>query len=200
MSAFRAVSKHTRSLSRTMQAPARAFHSPFKVLANSPLTNPPPPNATVSPIYEKQQDASPEPRRSHAGTQTYVVSEPDPAHTPYEVPSGAYPTSAPYVSFAAAEAPNQGAQPSSSSASHAHPTLSRAVPQNESGVMASSAVRHGEAPGEMRGGSDGGLGLMDGKTTTGENRLADRNPQPDDPAVAEKWSKMGVDNAWKDRK
>lgn len=197
MSAFRAVSKHTRSLSRTMQAPARAFHSPFKVLANSPLTSAPAPTAMV---YEKQQDASPEPRRSHAGTQTYVVSEPDPAHTPYEVPSGAYPTSAPYASFAAAEAPNHGTQHSSTSASPAHPTLSRAVPQNESGVMTSGAVRHREALGEMRSGSDGGLGLMDGATTTGENRLADRNPSPSDPAVAAKWSKMGNDTAWKDRK
>ncbi|KZT73606.1 hypothetical protein DAEQUDRAFT_683890 [Daedalea quercina L-15889] len=204
MSAFRAVSKHTRSLSRTMTArPAavRAFHSPFKVLANSPLTSPPPPSSTVSPIYEKQQDHSPEPQRSHAGTQTYVVSEPDPSHTPYEVPSGAYPTSAPYQNFAATEAPNQGAQRSSTSASYAHPTLTRKVPQNESGVMASAAVRHAEAPGEMVGGSGGGLGLMDGKSTrSGEGSLAERNPAPDTPGVAEKWSKMGNANAWKDRK
>ncbi|KAH9838593.1 uncharacterized protein C8Q71DRAFT_705178 [Rhodofomes roseus] len=206
MSAFRALSKHTRSLSRTIPArpaPARAFHSPFKVLANSPLTSPPAPGSTVSPIYEKQQDSSPDPRMSHAGTQTYVVSEPDPADTPYEVPSGAYPTSAPYHNFAQTGAPEtaHGAQRSSTSASTAHPTLTRAVPQSDAGVMESAAVRHGEAPGQMRAGSEGGLGLMDAsKTTGGEGSLAERNPAPDTPAVAERWSKMGNDNAWKDRK
>ncbi|KAH9930033.1 uncharacterized protein B0H18DRAFT_994889 [Fomitopsis serialis] len=209
MSAIRAVSKHARSLSRTTPArPAalRAFHSPFKVLANSPLTSPPAPGSTVSPVspvYEKQQDHSPDPQTSHAGTKTYVVSEPDPAHTPYEVPSGAYPTSAPYQNYAAADAPAlaNGAQRSSTSASPAHPTLTRAVPQNESGVQESAAVRNGEAPGRMRGGSGGGLGLMDEKSTrSGEGSLPERNPAPDSPGVAERWSKLGNDNAWKDRK
>lgn len=110
MSALRALSKHTRSLSCTsMTSPrpaVRAFHSPFKVLSQSqsqsPLTAPPAPTANV---YEKQLDHSPDPQVSSAGMRTYVVSEPDPSNTPYEVPSGAYPTSAPYQNYTAAEAP-----------------------------------------------------------------------------------------------
>lgn len=77
-------------------APTRAFHSPFVVLnATNRLTTPTPTTATS--IYEKQDDASPEPHVSSSGTRTYVVSEPDPSNNPYEVPSGAYPTSAPYA-------------------------------------------------------------------------------------------------------
>lgn len=37
-------------------------------------------------------------------------------------------------------------------------------------------------------------------TTKGEGELATRNPQPDDVKVAEKFSALGVDNAWKARK
>ncbi|PCH42509.1 hypothetical protein WOLCODRAFT_120682 [Wolfiporia cocos MD-104 SS10] len=202
MSALRALSKHTRSLSRTF-APARAFHSPFKVLssANSPLTAAPAPSSNVSPLYEKQLDHSPEPTVSSSGTHMYVVSEPDPADTPYAVPSGAYPTSAPYQNYAAAEAPaNEGARRASTSPSFAHPITDRA-PQNEAGVKESSAIRHAAAPGEMgaRGGSEGGLGMMDAQTTKqGQGTLADRNPPPD--AVAEKFSKLGVGSAWKERK
>jgi len=47
-------------------------------------------------VYEKQDDSSSEPHLSSSGTRTYVVSEPDPSNTPYQVPSGAYPTSAPF--------------------------------------------------------------------------------------------------------
>jgi len=201
MSAIRQLSKHARSLSRTLPTrpvAVRAFHSPFKSLSDSPLTAPPAPTSNV---YEKQLDHSPEPKVSSSGTHTYVVSEPDPTHTPYEVPSGAYPTSAPYQNYTATEAPNpEGAQRASSSPNFAHP-ITNAAPQNPSGVMESSAIRHSEAPGEMhqKGGSFGGLDLMDSKgTKSGQGELADRNPPPD--AVAEKYSKLGVDNAWKARK
>ncbi|KAG9315291.1 hypothetical protein JVU11DRAFT_4430 [Chiua virens] len=79
------------------RAPARAFHSPFVVLnASTRLTSP---ASTPTSMYEKQDDTSTEPHLSSSGTRTYVVSEPDPSNTPYEVPSGAYPTSSPYVNY-----------------------------------------------------------------------------------------------------
>lgn len=58
---------------------------------------------------------------SHSGTRTYVVSEPDPANTPYEVPSGAFPTSAPYKSYTATEAPQNAGKHSSASVELPHP-------------------------------------------------------------------------------
>ncbi|KAG6373440.1 hypothetical protein JVT61DRAFT_6593 [Boletus reticuloceps] len=76
-------------------AQIRAFHSPFVVLNATNHLNTTPPS-TAAPIYEKQHDSSPEPHLSSSGTRTYVVSEPDPSNTPYQVPSGAYPASAPY--------------------------------------------------------------------------------------------------------
>ncbi|OBZ72578.1 hypothetical protein A0H81_07788 [Grifola frondosa] len=207
-SALRALSKHSRSLSRTTAAATprtvRAFHSPFIVLqSESPITAPPTVH-TAGPLYEKQLDHSPEPIVSATGARTYVVSEPDPSNTPYEVPSGAFPTSAPYQTYTPTNAPvPPGARFASTSNAFAHP-LSRAAPQNKSGVMESSAVRYGEAPGEMgaRGGGHGGIGLMDAWSTTngeGELELADRNPPPLG-ENAEKFSKLGVDNAWKERK
>ncbi|KAI0076215.1 hypothetical protein K474DRAFT_1663341 [Panus rudis PR-1116 ss-1] len=207
MSSIRALAKHARSLSRTVQtrpiAHIRDFHSPFALLSSSesPLTSPPPPPQAA--LYEKQSEYSPEPRVSSAGTQTYVVSDPDPANTPYEVPSGAYPTSAPYQEYTRTEAPSNAPRASTANA-YAHPITTNAVPHNESGVGDSAAVRHREAQGELhaKGGSYGGLGLMDKEGTTKKSsaELADRNPPPDRPDVAEKFSKLGVDNAWKARK
>lgn len=61
-------------------------------------------------------------------------------------------------------------------------------------------MRFRETMGKREGGY-GGLGLMDGASTEeGKGELASRNPQPDQPDVAEKNSKLGVKNAWKDRK
>ncbi|KAH8100068.1 hypothetical protein BXZ70DRAFT_907647 [Cristinia sonorae] len=194
------------NLSRTLKTakPARrTFHSPFAVLSSSPLEAPPAPSSTTSSLfYEKQQDHATEPHHTPKRTY-YVVSEPDPAHTPYEVPSGAYPTSAPYQNYAATDPPVD-AQRSSTSSSFAHPFLTSSVPQNESGVGESSAVRFREAQGELgkRGGGDGGLGLMDAASTTqgSKGSLPSRNPQPDQPDVAEKNSKLGIDKAWRERK
>jgi len=156
----------------------------------------------TAPWYEKQHDHSPEPHVSSDGTRTYVVSEPDPANTPYAVPYGAYPTSAPYVNFKATEAPNPERKHSSTSASLPHFYTTRAVPRNPSGVGESAAVRYKEAPGEMgrKGGSYGGLGLMDESSTyQGAAELPDRNPSPDSD-VAAHWSKLSVQDAWKERK
>ncbi|KAH9945370.1 uncharacterized protein BXZ73DRAFT_73525 [Epithele typhae] len=174
-SVLRTLSKHTRTLSAaarapvastsSVAAPARAFHSPFAVLASSgsPLTVAPksPPPAGYAGIYEKNIEYPAEPIPSGFGTRTYVVSQPDPANTPYSVPAGAYPTSAPYVAYPRADAPpaEPGAQFASASTGFAHPLSQR--------------VLSGELP--------------------------DVNPSPLH-ENAEKFSKLGVDNAWKARK
>lgn len=201
--AIRLVANHTRTASRCLPTTAtRSFHSPFAVLSSSPLTSPPSPSSNVSPLYEKDAGYPSDPAFAPPGRRVYVVSEPDPRATPYEVPYGAYPTSAPYHNFPSTPAPAAGPR-SSTSNDLAHPWTTRFVPQNLSGVGESSAVRFAEAPGEQgaRGGSDGGLGLMDkASTNPGEGELPSRNPQPDAPGVAEKFSALGVDNAWKARK
>lgn len=155
---LRSMSTGSRLVSRPLPSSSyRQFHSPFVVLkGDSPLTPPPSPSS-VSSVYEKQHDSSPEPVHSPSGRRTYVVSEPDASSKYYEVPSGAYPTSAPYVNPTPTEAPDtHGAQVSSTSSTPlAHKQTIRTVPQNRSGVGESAAVRHAEAPGEMgkRGGS-----------------------------------------------
>ncbi|KAI9000598.1 hypothetical protein BD414DRAFT_472178 [Trametes punicea] len=205
--ALRALSKHVRTLSnasRSVPSTSRAFHSPFAVLSSSssPLTNPPAPGSLAGASYEKQADHSPDPVVGTSGHRTYVVSQPDPANTPYEVPYGAYPTSAPYQNFARTEPPApDGAQWASTAPGLAHP-ITQNVPRNESGVGESAAIRHREAPGEMhaRGGSYGGQGLADPSgTQKGDGELPDRNPPPLF-EHAERFSKAGVDNAWKERK
>jgi hypothetical protein len=183
----------------------RQFHSPFVTLKdNSPLTSPPSASSSVSPIYEKQFDSSPEPVPSPSGRRTYVVSEPDASSKFYEVPSGAYPTSAPYVNYTPTEAPEtHGAQVSSTSSTPlAHKQTIRTVPQHRKGVGESAAVRYAEAPGEMgeRGGGHGGLGLMDKEgTVPGELPGTDRNPPPIGD-VGEAFGRKGLDAAWKGRK
>jgi hypothetical protein len=128
---------------RRVSCPARQFHSPFVTLKDSPLTSPPSASASVSPIYEKQFDSSPEPVNSPSGRRTYVVSEQDASSKYYEVPSGAYPTSAPYVNFTHTEAPDTyGAQVSSTSSTRlAHKHTIRTVSQNRSGFGESAAVK-----------------------------------------------------------
>lgn len=151
----------------------RAFHSPFAVLGTSPLS------PSSSSYYEKQVDYSPEPFPSHSGNRTYVVSQPDAADSHYAVPSGAYPTSVPYVNFTPTQPPNTHAAQISSTSSDqlAHPFTTRAAPQHTGGVGESAAVRYASAPGEMgaRGGGYGGQALVDTKgTTPGQGALADR--------------------------
>ncbi|KAF8842094.1 hypothetical protein BDN67DRAFT_966264 [Paxillus ammoniavirescens] len=147
MSVFSRVLPRVRQIQA--QAPSRTFHSPFVKLnsSSSPLTSPQSPSSTVSPLtgYEKQHDASPEPRLSVSGTRTYVVSEPDPANSPYEVPSGAYSTSTPYVNLSQTTAPNPGGTHSSTSSSTPHPSTTSAVPKNEAGIGESAAVRNAKA-------------------------------------------------------
>jgi len=146
--------------------------------------------------YEKAVEPTPEPVTSHSGSQTYVVSEPDPQDKRYKVPSGAYASTSPYESQKPAESPNAGPS-SSSSTSPAHPKTTASAPHNESGIGSSSAVRFRSAHGEMQDGSDGGLGLMDGKTKNlKQDGLEERNMGP----KGEEEGKMGLKEAWKHRK
>ncbi|KAG6915865.1 hypothetical protein DXG01_009572 [Tephrocybe rancida] len=198
-STLRVLSNSARTVARTSRpSGVRAFHSPFATLGNSPLmsTSPTHPSA----VYEKQFDFSPE---AHHGARTvYVVSEPDASSKPYSVPSGAYPTSSPYIDFASTEAPNtSGTQVSSTSSSpFAHEQTIHTVPTHPGGVGESASVRYAMAPGEMAAGSEGGLGLMDkAGTIPPQTAPTDRNPPPDG-AMAEIFSKMGIDEAWKLRK
>ena len=147
----------------------RAFHSPFAVLGTSPLTTPHAPSpqqdsSTISEQYEKQYDhAHHEPTTTH-GYRTYVVSEPDSSYKHYQVPAGAYPTSAPYINFGATAAPDTAGAEYSSTGGEllAHGFTTRAARHHSGGVGDSAAVRFKEAPGEMgaRGGSYGGIGMM----------------------------------------
>lgn len=121
------------------------------------------------------------------------------------MPAGAYPTSAPYINFAATDEPNtKDVQYTSTGGEQiAHGFTTRAVSHHYGGVGESSAVRYASAPGEMgaRGGGYGGINLMDKEgTVDGQGGpQIERNPQPDGNA-AEKFSKAGVDGAWKLRK
>jgi len=187
-------------------AGVRAFHSPFALLGQSPLTQSPSSSSSLPPPaarhYEKQYETTAEPYTSVSGQRTYVVSEPDASDKHYQVPAGAYPTSSPYIQFARTEAPEYSKDQISSTSADllAHPFTTRAAPQNPSGVGESAAIRHGEAPGAMgrRGGSYGGIRMNKQGTQPGTGKLGERNPQPDS-SVAEKYSKAGVQGAWKMR-
>ncbi|RXW25530.1 hypothetical protein EST38_g289 [Candolleomyces aberdarensis] len=150
---------------------ARSFHTPFALLGESPLTTPSSSYNAQASHYEKQYDYSNEPFVSSSGQRTYVVSQPDTNYSHYQVPAGAYPVSSPYVGFTPAEAPVYNSADVSSTAADilAHPFTSRAATPSSS---------------------------LKGSST--KPRLGSRNPQPDGPA-AEKFSKAGVQNAWKMR-
>ena len=180
------------------QLSAHAFHSPYTVLGESPLTTPSSStyHNAYAKYYEKENDYAHEPFQSLSGHRTYVVSEPDASFRHYEVPAGAYPTSSPYINFRATEAPEYDAEDISSTAADilAHPFTSRAA-LNEAEAATAKATPQGVAPGAMgrRGGSYGGI-----RGATKSAKLGERNPQPDGP-MAEKYSKGGVQNAWKMR-
>ncbi|KAG5720225.1 hypothetical protein E4T56_gene3317 [Termitomyces sp. T112] len=101
-SVLRVLSSTVRVVPRTTRPPVRAFHSPFAAMGDSPLMSHSPTHPSA--IYEKQMDFSPE--LLHGRRTLYVVSEPDASSNHYSVPSGAYPTSSPYIDFPSTEAPN----------------------------------------------------------------------------------------------
>jgi len=121
-----------------VQQPSRAFHSPFVVLraAGTPLTSSPAspttsPKNDTPPMYEKQADSTSEPLITSSGTRTYVVSEPDPSNKAYEVPYGAYSTTAPYANMASTDTPkNPERIHGPKTLSHPYSAGGRAAPQN----------------------------------------------------------------------
>ena len=118
--------------------------------------------------YEKEVETSPEPITTYSGTRSYVVNEPDPADSKYEIPTGAYHSTASYEKSREVKyEEHRRGEGSSSSSELAHPATTKRVPRHEGGVGESSAVRSGSSPGEMgeRGGGGGGLGLMDKEGT-----------------------------------
>ena len=111
--------------------PTVGFHEPCIRSFTEP-TPPPPPASEHSALYEKQVDSTAHPTVSASGTRHYVVSEPDPRATPYEVPYGAYPTSAPYQPYARTEAPTPpNARFASTSTGFAHPLADRVPRRGE---------------------------------------------------------------------
>ena len=134
--------------------------------------------------YEKDVETSPEPFTTYSGTRSYVVNEPDPADSKYEIPTGAYHSTAPYqkqqgVKYEGLGGERGGKEGSSSSSELAHPVTTNRVPRHEGGVGESAAVRFGSSPGEMgqRGGGDGGLGLMDKEgTKEGVDWVLEKDP------------------------
>jgi len=145
-------------------------------------------------MYAKQDEETPEPRVSHSGTRTYVVSPKESAT--YDVPGGAYGSSDPYSTPPKTPAPQTSATASTSPGTP-HPNTTKRVPHHPDGVGDSAAVRFRSAPGTMgaRGGSDGGLDLMDPEGVKDTNELAERNPPP-----TEEGGRQGLDEAWKKRK
>lgn len=154
--------------------------------------------------YEKYYEHAQEPVSS-GGYRTYVVSEPDQSSRHYQVPAGAYPTSAPYnfPSTPAPEAVDPARFSSASADLIAHGFTTRAATQHRGGVHHSSAIRHASAPGEMGalGGGYGGVGVVDKEgTVEGTGSLGSRNPPPMGEKVAGEFSKAGLVGAWKLRK
>jgi hypothetical protein len=135
----------------------RFFHSPYVVLRDSRLAHPLV-SLEASSMNEKQNDHSAEPFLTHAGTRTYVVSEPDATSKHYQVPSGAYPTSG-----------HVGSVPSESSS--ARPTTMHTTTRNEDGIGESSAIRSESVPEES------GNSLVEGDEQRGSRNSAPITPQ-----------------------
>jgi hypothetical protein len=130
---FRPLAARVLLLSRSS---TRSFHSPYVALRDSRLPTPLASSA-VSSMNEKQLDHSAEPFLTHAGTRTYVVSQPDATSKHYQVPSGAYPTSTPYVNSVASEPDAQ-----------ARAAATGTVARNEGGIEDSSATSIGQGDGQ----------------------------------------------------
>jgi hypothetical protein len=161
---LRFVTSPSNPSSRTSSAKVKV------VEGEAPLFNPPSDPHKLSAGYEKEHDNSSEPITTFSGTRSYVVNEPDPTDSKYEIPTGAYHSTAPYEKLKEVEYEVHGGEMnegSSSSSEFAHPVTTKRVPRHEGGVGESAAVRAASSPGEMgeRGGGDGGLGLMDKEGT-----------------------------------
>jgi len=204
-----------------------ALTHPAKTRNPSPLTTQPASDPRHSDAYP---NAPPSPASHSSKTPRYVAATPDPPNTAYDIPSGPYRTAAPYahthVEVSASptcDAPSTSKgtddtiEPSSTSASPAHPNTTQRVPRvpltahasqaesfrtsTEYAESPSSAVRNRSSPGVMKAASEGGLGIMssEGGVEYPEVGLEERNPPPL-AREAEEISRAGVEGAWKLRK
>jgi len=144
-----------RSLIKSSRTTKPAFVKPVTPLLARFITSSSNPSSRTSQrltegAYEKELDASSEPITTFSGTRSYVVNEPDPADSKYDIPTGAYHSTAPYEKLKEVTKER--------SSSNSEVATGRA-PRREAGVGTSAAVRG------KRGGGDGGLGLMDKEGT-----------------------------------
>jgi len=131
--------------------------------------------------YEKELETSSEPFTTHSGTRSYVVNEPDPADSKYEIPTGAYHSTASFEKSEEVKYEGGVGEGSSTSSETAHPVTTKRVPRLEKGVGASAGVGSGSSPGEIRqkGGGDGGSELMDKEgTKEGVDWVLESEPPP----------------------
>jgi hypothetical protein len=98
--------------------------------------------------YEKGLETSSEPVTTYSGTRSYVVNEPDPADSKYEIPTGAYHSTASYQKSKEVKYEGYGGE--------------RGVKERSS---SSSELAHPVTTKRVRGGGDGGLDLMDKEGT-----------------------------------
>ena len=92
--------------------------------------------------YEKELETSSEPFTTHSGTRSYVVNEPDPADSKYEIPTGAYHSTVSYkkleeVKYEGHEGEKGVNERSSSSSELAHPVTTKRVQGGEGGGLGS---------------------------------------------------------------
>lgn len=223
----RCLSTSQRNLKPTVSTTATTSSS--SETRSGPLSSQPASEPRHSDAYAH---APPAPPSHTAKTPRYVAAHPDPPNTRYDVPSGPYASAAPYAHTHSDASESrttdlpassitkevlESYEPSSTSASPAHPVTTKRVPRVELAPHASadesmrapteyaespsSAVRNAASPGVMAAAKEGGLGIMEseGGVAYPERELADRNPPPLQ-KEAEEISRAGVEGAWKLRK
>ena len=82
---------------------SRTFAAKVKVVeGEAPLSKPPSDPNKLSArdltegTYEKHHETSSDPITTYSGTRSYIVDEPDPVDSKYEIPAGAYHSTASY--------------------------------------------------------------------------------------------------------
>ena len=98
--------------------------------------------------YEKELETSSEPFTTHSGTRSYVVNEPDPADSKYEIPTGAYHSTASYQKLEEVKYEGYGGERgvkerSSSSSELAHPVTTKRVRDGGLGSMDKEGTKEG---------------------------------------------------------
>jgi len=98
--------------------------------------------------YEKELETSSEPVTTYSGTRSYVVNEPDPADSKYEIPTGAYHSTASYKKLEGVKYEGYGGERgvregSSSSSELAHPVTTKRARDGGSGSMDKEGTKEG---------------------------------------------------------